>query len=167
MRRFLPTALLLAACGAGLRDGYFVKDGVRYKVATLDAAVWQRVNFSDNDLAWVRKDTAQVLAMNCTCKDTGDPSLEVLTNHLLMGFTDKWLKDRATKQVDGRDAMVSRYDAKLDGVEVELEVAVLKKDDCVFDLSYISPKGHFDDGEADFDKLLGSFSAGTSGMANR
>ena len=47
-----------------MRDGYFVKDGVRYKVATLDATLWQRVSFSDNDLAWVRKDTSQVLAMN-------------------------------------------------------------------------------------------------------
>jgi len=63
--------------------------------------------------------------------------------------------------------MVSHYDAKLDGVEVELMVAVLKKDDCVYDFSYISPKGRFDEGEADFDKLLGSFIAGASGMANR
>lgn len=167
MRAWLPLTLFaVVACNAGLRDGYFVKDGVRYKVATLDSE-WQKVDFSDNDLAWVRKDTAQVLAMNATCKDTGDPSLEVLTNHLLMGFTDKWLKERNLKPLDGRDALVSRYDAKLDGVEVELQVAVMKKDDCVYDFSYIAPKGHFEEGEVGFDKLLGSFTTGAAGVANR
>ncbi len=98
------------------------------------------MSFADNDLAWVRKD-GQVLAMNATCRDYGDPSLDVLTHHLLMGFTDRWEKSKETKAIDGREAMISRYDAKLDGVEVELEVAVLKKDGCVHDFMYVAPKG--------------------------
>ncbi len=153
--------LSLAACGAGLKDGYFVKDEVKYRVAAPSEKQWEKVSFNDNDLAWVNRTGGQVLAMNATCKDTGDPSLEILTNHLLMGFTDRWLKSRETKTIDGREALLSHYDAKLDGVEVELQVAVLKKNGCVHDFSYVAPKGHFDEGEADFDRLLEGFSTGS------
>ena len=166
----LAAALLLLAAGCrttGLKDGVYRKPGVRYALATPPAG-WRQVSLDENDLAWVPSDaSAYSLAVDSTCAADEDAPLEILTNHLLMGFTDKWLKQRDLKPIDGRDALVSRYDAKLDGVEVELEVAVLKKNDCVYDFSYVAPKGHFEEGEVAFDKLLGSFTTGTPGMAER
>ena len=150
--------LAIAGC-AGLKNGYYVKDEVRYRVAALDPAVWKPVGFSDNDLAWARRDGGQLLAMNATCRNFGDPSLEVLTQHLLMGFTDREQKSQQPRTIDGRDALVSRYQAKLDGVEVELMLAVLKKNDCVHDFSYLAPRGHFDEAAPDFEKLIDDFTA--------
>ena len=144
------------ACTEGLKGQYFQKGDLKYRVAELDRNVWKRVGFENNDLAWVSTSGA-VLAMNATCKDYGDPSLEVLTNHLLMGFTDKELVERKTFVLDGRDALESTYAAKLDGVPMKLTVAVLKKDGCVHDFTYVAPEGEAAKYRAQLDVLLDGF----------
>lgn len=150
----------LASCAGGaIKDGYFAKDSLRYRVAEPDPAQWQVVKFADNDLAWLNRKSAHVLSVNATCDNHGDPGLDVLTTHLLFGFTDRTLKSRETKMIDGREALVSKYAAKLDGVPVEIDLAVLKKNDCVHDFIYVSPEGRAQEHRAQFDRLLSDFSA--------
>jgi len=152
----LVSALLVAACPSGLSGRYFQKGDLKYRVAELDTSTWNPVRFSDNDLAWLGPD-GSVLAMNATCKDYGDPSLEVLTNHMLMGFTDKQLVERKTFVLDGRDALESTYSAKLDGVPIDITVAVLKKDGCVHDFTYVAPQGFGPKYRAQLDALIDGF----------
>jgi hypothetical protein len=157
MRRGLVLlGFLLCACGAGLKGEYFVKDDVKYRVERPNASVWRRVGFAENDLAWVTE-RGHLLAMNSTCRDHGDPSLEVLTQHMLMGFSDKQLLRRRTFMLDGRDALESSYAAKLDGVPTEITVVVLKKDGCVHDFTYVAPLGHADEHKAELDALVDGF----------
>lgn len=165
MRRLLPAALLMHFACTGLSGEYYRKGDVSYRV-TGPHEGWRRVGFAENDLAWVSAD-GHVLAMNATCDDHGDPSLEVLTNHLLMGFTDRQLKAREVQEIDGREALESRYDAKLDGVEVELKLVVLKKDGCVHDFSYIAPKGQLSRYRDEFEALLDGFTTGRSAPPKR
>jgi hypothetical protein len=153
------TLLGAAACTEGLKGEYFQKGELRYHVAELDQSAWKKVGFADNDVAWLGPNGA-VLAMNATCKDYGDPSLEVLTNHMLMGFTDKVLTERKTFMLDGRDALESTYTAKLDGVPIDISVAVLKKDGCVHDFSYIAPLGKGPVHRAQLDALIDGFATG-------
>jgi hypothetical protein len=154
--------LCVSACAAGLKGQYYEKGDLKYRVEPPRPSSWSRVGFAENDLAWV-SDKGHVLAMNATCGSSnhGDPSLEVLTTHLLMGFTDKELKGREPQEIDGRDALVSQYDAKLDGIEVELLLAVLKKNDCVHDFSYVAPKGELAVYKQDFEALLDGFTTST------
>lgn len=168
MKRFTKGGLVLAALawaglfacnGHSLKDGYFAKDSLRYKVATPDPAQWQQVKFAENDLAWVNRNSAHVLSVNATCDEHGDPGLDVLTTHLMFGFTDRALKTRETKMIDGREALLSNYVAKLDGVPMEIDLAVLKKNDCVHDFIYISPAGEAQQHRAEFDRLLSEFTA--------
>jgi len=150
----------LGACDGHLnKEGYFTKGHLQYRVAAPDPATWQQVKFAGNDLAWIARTSAHVLSVNATCEEHGDPGLEVLTNHLLFGFTEKELKTRQTKLIDGREALLSNYLAKLDGVPVEIDVAVLKKNDCVHDFIYISPPGRAAEHRAQFDRLLSEFTA--------
>lgn len=132
------------------------KPGVRYRIGELPPG-WQRVALSDNDLAFSWENTGHALAVNSTCEGHDDPSLEVLTRHLLMGFTEQEEVARETVMLDGREALRSRHQAKLDGVPVELLLLVLKKDNCVYDFSYVAPRGHFEEHEADFESLVGGF----------
>ena len=134
----LALGALLSSC-SGFNHGVFRKDGVRYSIGEPDSARWRRIQLSENDLAWVARDSGDILAVNATCKEHGDPSLEVLTTHLLFGFRDHELLDRRTEPLDGREALRSKYHAKLDGVPIELELVVLKKNGCVHDFSFIAP----------------------------
>ncbi|MBK7861460.1 MAG: hypothetical protein IPJ65_23165 [Archangiaceae bacterium] len=152
----LVVALGAAACSSGLNGAYFKKGEVRYRVEALDRSTWRPLAFEGNDVAWLGPN-GSVLAMNATCKDFGDPSLEVLTTHMLLGFTDRELKERKTFVLDGRDALESTYTAKLDGVPIDITVAVLKKDGCVHDFTYVAPLGHGLEQRAALDQLIDGF----------
>jgi hypothetical protein len=76
-----------------------------------------------------------------------------------MGFTEREELSQQLLPLDGREALRSRHTAKLDGVPVELELVVLKKDGCVFDFTYVAPPGQAEARMADFDALLAGFHA--------
>ena len=155
----LGVLVAVAGCDHGVKNGYFVKGWLKYRVATPDPALWTPISSEGNDLAWVNSKTGHVLAMNSTCVDHADPGLDVLTTHLLFGFTEKELKKRETKMVDGREALLSNYAAKLDGVPMEIDLAVLKKNDCVHDFMYVAPAGRAAEFKPVFDQLLTEFTA--------
>jgi len=62
-----------------------------------------------------------------------DLSLELLTDHLLTGLKD--VKKIKTQEwlLSGREALYTLAGAKLDGVLVQLNIVVTKKDQCQFD----------------------------------
>jgi hypothetical protein len=164
MTRILLIMLLALPALAGCRrqvsfeDSVFSKPDVDYRVGELPEH-WQRVYLKDNDLAFSEVDTGRALSINSTCEGHDDPPLPVLTRHLLMGFTERQEQSQQLISMDGREALRSRYTAKLDGVPVELELVVLKKDGCVFDFTYVAPPGQAELRMADFDALLAGFHA--------
>ncbi|WP_338872096.1 hypothetical protein [Myxococcus stipitatus] len=160
MQRMTLLLVLLAAVGGCHRvtfeDSVLSKPEVRYRVGELPKG-WRRVWLEDNDLAFSETGTGRALSVNATCKGHDDPSLQVLTRHLLMGFTERQEVSQRLMALDGREALRSRYLAKMDGVPVELELVVLKKDNCVFDFTYVAPPGMAQERMPDFDALLSGF----------
>lgn len=163
IRHVLPFVLplvLVTGCrhAPTFENHVLTKPGVRYSLGVLPPG-WARVKVSDNDVAWYTQETGYALSVNSTCRTYEDAPLDVLTRHLLMGFTERQPVDAQTVVVDEREALRSRYRAKLDGVPVELLFLVLKKDDCVYDFTYVAPLGHFGDRVDDFDALVRGFHA--------
>jgi hypothetical protein len=162
IRHVFALFLLLApavGCHRGVRfeDQVFSKPGVRYRVGALPSG-WERVKLSGNDLAWHHTgETGHVLSVNSTCQEHEDAPLDVLTRHLLLGFTERLEVAQEKVVVDEREALRSRYRAKLDGVPVELLFLVLKKDHCVYDFTYVAPLGRFEDRVQDFESLVRGF----------
>ncbi|WP_257460304.1 hypothetical protein [Archangium lipolyticum] len=162
LRHVLHLSLLLvsvAGCHRGVRfeNQMFSKPGVSYRVGELPP-VWERVKLSENDLAWYTEDTGHALQVNSTCQ-AEDVPLDVLTRHLLMGFTERQAVAEEKVVIDEREALRSHYQAKLDGVPVELLMVVLKKDTCVYDFTYVAPLGRFEERVGDFESLVHGFRA--------
>ncbi len=161
-RTLLLLGLALTAPGCrhvSFEEFTLSKPDVRYRIGELPKG-WHRVFLEDNDLAFAEDgDTGRAIAANATCEGHDDPPLPVLTRHLLMGFTEREEQSQHLMSLDGREALRSRYTAKLDGVPVELELVVLKKDGCVFDFSYVAPLARAQERRADFDTLLAGFHA--------
>jgi hypothetical protein len=151
----LGVLLFLCSCRGGLAAGVYTRDGISYRVAEPPSA-WRPVAFDDNDLAWVGP-AGHVLAINATCTGHEDPPLDVLTNHLVIGFTDREWLSRQKLTLDGREALRSQVKARLDGVAVSLELVVLKKNGCVHDFTYVSPEGREGEQRAVFEKLVANF----------
>jgi len=147
----------LSACRHGAVDGgFYTKSETRYYVGQAPSG-WRRVDFQDNDVAYASRDGQHLVATNATCKEYEDAPLKVLLRHLLMGFTELKMLDQQTKMLDGREALFSHFTAKLDGVPRELQLVVMKKDGCIYDLMQISPVGQLDPDRAAFDQLLAQF----------
>lgn len=146
-----------AGCRGTLANGVYSRDGIAYRVAAPPSADWREVGFADNDLAWAARGSPHVLAMNSTCQNFDDAPLEVLTNHLVMGFTNREWVRREKFMLDGREAERSQVNASLDGVPTTLQLVVVKKNDCVHDIMYVSPLGQEAAHQRDFDALVAGF----------
>ena len=147
--------VVMSGCRGGLIGGMFTRDGLSYRVVEPTGS-WQRKAFEDNDLAWLAP-TGHLIAINALCTGHEDPQLEVLTNHLMIGFTDRQWVSKTKFQLDGREAMRSLVKAKLDGVPISLDLVVLKKNGCVHDFTYVSPAGQEAAHQAEFDALVSGF----------
>ncbi|HJL17228.1 MAG TPA: hypothetical protein RMH99_16290 [Sandaracinaceae bacterium LLY-WYZ-13_1] len=142
MRRTVATALALAALGCGgggTLAGQVYRDAeARYRVGDLGPG-WDRLEMGDNDLAWHHDELGAVVQVNATCDPFQDVPLTSLTNHLLIGFTDREYRSSDVVPLDEREALRSHVVAKLDGVPRELLLYVLKKDECTYDFALIAP----------------------------
>jgi hypothetical protein len=99
-----------------------------------------------------------VIHANGTCRDDAEASsLETLTRQLFIGYTDRQPIDSRTVTIDGRDALHSVLTARLDGVPVVLDLYVLKRNGCIFDLGYVAPPEQHARGEADFARFVAGF----------
>ncbi|MBX3269483.1 MAG: hypothetical protein KF729_04450 [Sandaracinaceae bacterium] len=152
-------ALSLAiGCGGGgtLRGAIYEGPEARYRIGELGAG-WSRLDLAQNDLAW-RGDDGAVVQLNATCDPFQDVPLSSLTNHLLIGFTERDLRAQELVPLDGREALRSHYLARLDGVPRELLLYVLKKDECTYDFALVAPPGaSFERARPAFERFVAGF----------
>jgi hypothetical protein len=134
----IALALSVLGCGGGsgsFRDGVYEDAHARYRVGALPSS-WQRVELDDNDLAFHRRGMGTI-SVNSTCEDYEDVPGTALVNHLLFDTTERTFLREEEVTLDGRGARHVIVQVELDGVPVELELFVLKKDGCVFDLGHV------------------------------
>lgn len=155
----LLTLTVLAGCGGSSSyvDGNYNGDATFHVDAP--PAPFRRVSVEDaNDLAFVTDDGV-VIQVNGSCDPALDIPLVALTNHLLIGFTEReYVGEPELRPLGGREALHTRVRAKLDGVARDLYFVVTKKNECVYDLSLIAPPGAaFERALPVFERMLASF----------
>jgi hypothetical protein len=145
-------ALLLVGCA----HGEVVENGVLHKgdLSVLLGPVpggWERLRVEGADVAYrdAAREGSALVVVRCGERD-GDAPLSVLTGQLIMGTTERELVSEEVIPFDGREALHTVMRAKLDGVPMQYDIYVLKKDGCVYDLVYVAPPGRFPEGAADF-----------------
>ncbi len=158
----LAIVLGLSACSGAsgqLRGSVYRDAEASYRIGSLPGS-WRRLTVEDqNDLAWRSESLASIVQVNATCDPASDVPLSALTNHLLMGFTDREVQAEELVPMDGREALRTRVVARLDGVPRELLFYVMKKDDCVYDLALVSPPGApFERALVEFEPFVAGFS---------
>jgi hypothetical protein len=121
---------------------------------------WQRIDVGGADLAFrdSGREGSALFDVGCDHHDDDAP-LSVLTEHLIMGTTERQFDAQDVIPLDGREAMHSLLRAKLDGVSMRYDIYVLKKDGCVYDLVYVAPPERFADGSSEFERFAGGLHA--------
>ncbi len=159
--RVLAVFALAAAAGCGTAppklEGNVYRDGkVAFQVGEVPGA-WHQVDVDDAALAY-RDDKGASVLINGQCNLRGtDIPLLALTNQLIMGTTEREYVKEETIQFDHREARHTILRAKLDGVPLVWDIYVMKKDGCVYDLVFVAPSDHFEQGRDGFERFASGF----------
>jgi hypothetical protein len=157
----------LAGCGhaRSFDDGIFRKGAVAVRVGPVPPG-WRRLGVNGADLAFRDEERSGSVLFNVRCGRDDDAPLSVLTEHLIMGTTEREFDAQDTIPFDRREALHTLLRAKLDGVPMQYDIYVMKRDGCVYDLVYVAPPARFADGAADFEHFaMGLQSVGSSSVA--
>ncbi len=152
----LVGGLVSVGCGGHRQGDTFDNGKVRYR-APDPGPGWSEVVVDNADVAWFDDAHAAALLLNSHCEGVDDAPLQALTNHLVMGMTDRAVVRQETIMLSGREAMETEMTAKLDGVPRHMAMLVLKKDGCVYDLVLAAPPQHFDTVRAGYRNVKARF----------
>ncbi len=167
-RRSLLFFVLLAACSSA---GEVSVRGNTVSASNLDYTfgptppTWRSITIEGNDVAWFDEATRGTVHVDHTCERSQDTALPALVAHLLLGFTAREFTLEETVPFDGREARHVVLRASLDGVARAIELYVMKKDGCVYDLGFVAPPDRFDAGRAGFAAFAQGFHTGRSPLS--
>jgi hypothetical protein len=151
-------ALGAAGCGAGLTGDTFHGNGFAFHIGALPEG-WQRIEVTQAALAFRDARDGGTIELNGRCGVDGeDVPLAALTQHLFLHFTERQILEQTVVPFDRREAMRTVLTAKLDGVPMQFDVWVLKKDGCVYDFAYMASPPRFTRGSAEFERFVLGFS---------
>lgn len=151
-------ALFSLGCGKAAFDGRSYQAGdVTFHIGPVPPS-WQRLDVESARLAFRDPATDTILSVNARCgRDADDVPLSALTQHLFIQFTERSIVEQSKFELDGREALRTRLQAKLDGVPRRFRVVVLKKNGCVYDFSEIATSKATPASDAVFDGMVAGF----------
>jgi hypothetical protein len=163
----LWTVILLAGCAhdEAFQGGVLRKGGLVIAVGPVPST-WRRVDVEGADIAF-RDDARAGSAMfdvHCGGRDDDAP-LAILTQNLVMGTTAREFDTQEVIPFDRREALHSKLRARLDGVPMQYDIYVMKKDGCVYDVVYVAPPDRFADGSGDFERFVAGLHTVSPGVA--
>ena len=145
------------ACGTSSSrfDGSVYRDDkLGFKVPAIPAE-WRRLDVSDASLAFRDDAHDATILLNGRCgRRDDDTPLLALTQHLILGTTERAVESQQTIPFDGREALHTVMRAKLDGVVMSYDIFVLKKDSCVYDFVYVAMPDRFAEGAPAFERFV-------------
>jgi len=153
----LVLVLLAVGCAGSqsFRDRVFDDGTVRYRVGSL-ASQFEPISVGDNDLAW-HHPSYGTISVNATCKQYEDVPPRALLNQLLIGTTAREYRVEETVTLDGRAAQHLLADVEMDGVPITIDVYLIVKDGCVYDLTHVAGRERAESARPVFQKFVSQF----------
>ena len=162
--RFAWFAIALISCTATSYDGATFKRGkLTYQTGSLPSE-WKRIGVEDANLAFKHRSGGAIVC-NAICGDAdiGDVPLDVLINQSLFGVEAQKELKREEIKLDSRAAVRAHVTGTMDGVPIELDLVVLKKDNCTFDFQLVTSPEAFAQRQPEFERFFQSFHKVTGG----
>jgi hypothetical protein len=162
MHRLFPPLSLIAALGAcatapSFESGVYRDGPLAFRVGALPDG-WRRVSPGVGGGAVAFHHAAGgTIAAGASCDRSDDAPLDVLTNHLLIGVEGRRDLAREELTLDGRAALRTRVEGRVDGVPVGFDLVVVRKDGCTYDLHLVAGPAAADARRPDFDRFLAGF----------
>jgi hypothetical protein len=145
-----------------------------YRVG-LPGAGWEPLAGEGLQAVWQHSTDPAIISVHGECEDHGDSDLEDFTDHQRIDYSKWEIIQEPTGELDAegrprmrarqyyttiadREALRTTVRANLDGADIMIEYVVLKKDGCLFDLTYVAVPDAFDQHTGEFEKVIEGFS---------
>lgn len=142
----------------GYRHGrVFVTREHTYRVGRLPAG-WERMRAPARTISFYNRTSRSSISTDAMCgRDVSDRKLDVLAGGMLSALENRVIRDESRFDLDGRGALRQRMRGSLDGVPVDVDFVVVRKNGCVFDFYAVSPVGTDAQVEEDFEIFFRAF----------
>jgi len=111
------------------------------------------------DGAWENKKSGNSISYFSTCNDPSDPSLESVARDLFSGLSDMDTVSQSQPTFNGRGALQTEVEGKVDGVPTRIEALLFKKNGCTYTLSHVGLPKSFASDKKVFAEFLKGFQA--------
>ncbi len=122
-------------------------------------APYRQIKGSPADGAWQNPENGNSISYLSTCNEESDPSLEVATEEMISAFGETKQLSQKKLEFDGRDALDTEAEARVEGVPTKIRALVFKKNACLYTLSLIGVSKTFGKGEKPFNDFIKGFQA--------
>ena len=109
------------------------------------------------DAAWKNESNGNTISYLSECNSTSDPSHEAIRDGIISGLQDVKVNKQEMIPFNNRKALSSTVSGSVDGVPTDLQILILKKNSCIYVLTYVGLKEKFNDDLDDFNKFVRGF----------
>lgn len=120
---------------------------------------YTEIEGSRADGAWRNPANGNSISYFSTCNEAADPSLENATTELFADLKQLVIKRQATTTFNGREALDSEVEGKMEGIATRVRAIVFKKNGCLYTLSHVGVASKFDEDRQAFDSFAKGFEA--------
>lgn len=133
----------------------------RYKIDKPDGD-WRKVKSGSADNAWYNAKIGATIYVDSNCEQRfEDRPLHDSVYSMTAGIRTKDEPLERNLFLDGREAVMLQIKGNLDGVDMQMAVVALAKNECLFDFVYITRPENFTKGFGDFHQMLYTFESRT------
>ncbi len=108
-------------------------------------------------MAWQNQKSGNTIAVLSECSETHDPTLSDLEEDMSQALTEPKITKTEALTFEGREALRSIIEGKVDGVPVKVDVLTFKKNSCSYTLTYMGRSQGFDKDHQAFENFLKGF----------
>ena len=128
-----------------------------YRVGKLPGG-WKRLKTPARAITFFDSGTGSSISTDAFCgRSVGDQALSALGGEVISALDDRKVTEEVPFTLDGRAAVRQRVEGKFNGVPIVLDLVVVRKDDCVFDMYAIMPPDSVSATEGDFETFYLGF----------
>lgn len=120
---------------------------------------FQQLKKTEADAAWQNFSNGNSISYLSTCNESADPSLETATEEMISVLGSTRTLTQKSYMFDGRAALDTQAEAKVEGVPTKMRTLVFKKNGCLYTLSLLGVTKNFDQDQKYFDGFVRGFSA--------
>ena len=157
LRGFLMAVALIGGSGCAIfgSDDEPVKN---FKVSVMaPKSPFEEVHGSGADHVWQSRKTGNTIAYNSACLEKNKEDLKSLEKGILEGVDNVQVVKESKVNVDGAPAERTLAYGKTDGIPISIDLVVVKKANCTYDLAYVARTLTFAQEQDVFDKFIERF----------